>query len=60
MANHASAKKRSRQNKLRNAVNRGDKSEGYAHSMRYSIENSRWGLVSYFGGKDITKIKTLH
>tara|TARA_B100000424_G_scaffold54303_1_gene39031 strand:+ start:161 stop:1402 length:1242 start_codon:yes stop_codon:yes gene_type:complete len=46
--------------KLRNAVNRGDKSEGYAHSMRYSIENSRWGLVSYFGGKDITKIKTLH
>ena len=47
-------------NKISMEVNRGEKSNGYKHSLSFAIQNNDWGLLDYFGDEDVRNIKTVH
>jgi hypothetical protein len=46
-------------NKANLEVQRGDKSKGYNHSLKFSVQNADWGLLDYFGDADVRTLKTL-
>ena len=45
-------------NKSRRQIDDGERSHGYVRTLLWAIQNEDWGLVKWFGEKDVRKIRT--
>jgi hypothetical protein len=45
-------------NKSKSQVDGGERSIGYMKSIHWAIQNEDWGLVKWFGPKDVRKLRT--